>query len=249
MSDASDRTLPATPRRREAARRAGLGAPADLPAWAASAATAVLLAPAWARSTIPAAADSFRETCAAVLAGGGPAEGPWPLPVAVVLPTLGLVAATLAVGLAVRFMGDGFRWQPGLALPDPRRIDPLAGLARIVSWGTASSTLVSAAALAILLIAAGWAARPLVALQATPATPDEIGGLAAAGWRATLTFVAAAAAVAAGQWMLARLRFERRIRMTPQEFAEERKDLQADPRVRLLQRQQRQPAAAGSGTA
>lgn len=248
MSDASDRTLPATPRRREAARRAGMGAPADLPAWAASAATAVVLAPAWAQSTIPAAADSFRETCAAAVAGGGRGDVPWPLPPAVVLPTLGLVAASLAAGLVVRFVCDGVRWQPGLAAPDPRRIDPLAGLRRIASWGTVASILVSAAGLAVLVVAAAWAARPLVALQATPVAPDAIGGLAGAGWRAMLSLMVVAAAVAAGQWLLARLRFERRIRMTPREFAEERKDLEADPRVRLLQRDRRQPAAAGSGT-
>lgn len=245
MSDAADRTLPATPRRREAARRAGMGAPADLPACAASAATAIVLAPAWARSTIPAAAESFRETCAAALhAGGG--DMPWPLPPAVVLPTLGLVAASLTAGLAVRFLCEGVRWQPGLAAPDLRRIDPLAGLKRIVSWGTATSALVAAAAFAILVGAAGWAARPLVALQATPATPDEIGHLALAGWRAALAFVAVAAVVAAGQWLLARLRFERGIRMTPREFAEERKDLESDPRVRLLVRERRQAVAAGS---
>lgn len=249
MSDASDRTLPATPRRREAARRAGLGAPADLPAWAASAATAVLLAPAWARSTIPAAADAFRETCAAALADGGAGDVPWPLPVAVVLPSLGLVAAATAAGLAVRFFADGLRWQPGLAAPDPRRIDPWAGLARIFSRGTVIAFLVSSAGLVILLVAAARVAGPLAALQASPPAPDAVGGLAAAGWRATLSLVAVAAAVAAGQWLLARLRFERGLRMTPQEFADERRDLQADPRVRLLQRERRQPAAAGSGTA
>ena len=249
MSDASDRTLPATPRRREAARRAGMAAPADLPALAASAATALLLAPAWARSTIPAAAESFRETCAAALHAGGGGDTPWPLPPAVVLPTLGLMAASLAAGLAVRFLCDGVRWQPGLAAPDLRRIDPLAGLTRIVSWGTATSALVATAAFAVLAGAAGFAARPLVALQATPVTPDEVGGLALVGWRAALAFVAVAAVVAAGQWILARLRFERRIRMTPQEFAEERKDLEADPRVTLLLRERRQAVAAGSAKA
>jgi len=34
--------------------------------------------------------------------------------------------------------------------------------------------------------------------------------------------------------------------MTPQELAEELKDLQADPRVKLLQQQRRQPVAGTS---
>lgn len=240
MSDDSSRTIPATPRRREAARRAGLGAPADLPAWAASAATAILLAPAWAQVTIPAAAESFRQTCAAALtAGGSVAEVPWPLPFAVVLPTLGVVAASAAAGLAVRFTTDGFVWQPGRAAFDPRRIDPLAGLRRIFSRGTLA-TIGSAAAGLSLLTAAAWSlARPLVALQSQPVAVDDVGGIAAAGWRAVVWLVAAAALVGGGQWLLARRRFERQIRMTPQELADEVKDLQADPRVRLLQQQKR----------
>jgi len=58
--------------------------------------------------------------------------------------------------------------------------------------------------------------------------------------------------VAAGQWALARRRFERRIRMTPQEAVEEAKDMRADPRIRLFHMQRRRPqptASSTSGTA
>lgn len=240
MSDSSSRTIPATPRRRAAARREGLAAPADLPAWAASAATAILLAPAWARATIPAAAESVREACAAAAASDGSlANLPWPLPPAVILPTLGVVAASAAVGLAVRLAADGFVWQPGRAAPDLRRIDPLAGLRRIVSGGTVAAIAMAAAGLAALGATAFFLARPLLAVQPWPVAGEHVGSLAGTGWRAVLWLVAVAAAVAACQWLLARRRFERRIRMTPQELAEEVKDLQADPRVRLLQQQRK----------
>jgi len=53
--------------------------------------------------------------------------------------------------------------------------------------------------------------------------------------------------VAACQWAFARRRFEARIRMTPQEFADEARSMQADPKVRLLQ--QRRPAQPKAGTA
>jgi flagellar biosynthesis protein FlhB len=57
----------------------------------------------------------------------------------------------------------------------------------------------------------------------------------------------AAACVAAARYAAARLRFERRIRMTPQECADEAKSLQADPKIRLLHQQRsRQPAPAGA---
>jgi flagellar biosynthesis protein FlhB len=247
MADDAARTIPATPRRREAARRAGQGAPADLPAWAASAAAAILLAPAWARLTIPAAAESVRETITAALAPGG-TEGasPWPLPAAVVLPTLGLVAAAAAAGLAVRMVCDGWSWQPGRAAPDLGRINPAAGLARIVSPSTLGSLGVAAVALGAVTAVAAVAARPLVAIQTHPVAVDAIAQVAIEGWRAAAWLVAGGAAAAVGQWLLARRRFERRIRMTPQELAEELKDLQADPRVKLLQQQRRQPVAGTS---
>ena len=91
MAEASDRTIPATARRREAARRAGLSAPAELPAWAASAATAIALGPWWARTTLAAAADGVRETFTMTL-GAGAAVQAWPLPLAAATPTLAVVA-------------------------------------------------------------------------------------------------------------------------------------------------------------
>jgi flagellar biosynthesis protein FlhB len=45
--------------------------------------------------------------------------------------------------------------------------------------------------------------------------------------------------VAACQYAVGRLRFERAIRMTPQEFADEQKSMQADPKVRLMQQRRR----------
>jgi flagellar biosynthesis protein FlhB len=55
--------------------------------------------------------------------------------------------------------------------------------------------------------------------------------------RRVLVAVAAGSVVlAAGQWIMARLRFERRIRMTPQEYADEARSMQAAPQVRLMQR-------------
>jgi flagellar biosynthesis protein FlhB len=247
MADTSDRTIPATPRRREAARRGGLSAPADLPAWAASAATALVLAPWWAQATILAAADGMREVLTTTLADAGAGSHAWPLSIAPVLPTLIVVTAAAAAGLVVRFACDGFSWQPRRAAPDLRRIDPLAGLARIFSRATLGTLLTGAAGLAVLLAAALVAGRPLLAVQATLPEPGDLGPLAAMAWRALAWLMAGAAGVAFGQWLLARRRFERRIRMTPQELAEEHKEMEADPRVRLLN-QRRAPRTQQAGT-
>ncbi|NBW97897.1 MAG: hypothetical protein EBR28_14530, partial [Planctomycetia bacterium] len=55
--------------------------------------------------------------------------------------------------------------------------------------------------------------------------------------------LAAAAAVTAAHWGLARLAFERRLRMTPQEFREEMRGVESDPKIRLERgKQPRSPA-------
>jgi flagellar biosynthesis protein FlhB len=72
---------------------------------------------------------------------------------------------------------------------------------------------------------------------------------AAAAWRATAWLIAGAAVVAVAAWGSARRRFERRIRMTPEEFAEEARSMQSDPKVRLLQQQRRRVAQPTAGAA
>jgi flagellar biosynthesis protein FlhB len=240
MADTADRTLPATPRRREAARRAGM-IPADaLPAWAAGAATALALLPAWGRATLPAAADMLR---AAVRSGvahpATPAEWTALVPAAILLPTLGLVLASATAALAVRFVLDGLSWEPGRVAPDLQRIDPFAGLRRICSLATLGGIVGSGLGLAGLVAAMVLAARPLVAVLSAADGPVTGSQAWAAASHTLSALAAAAAAVAVVQWGLARWRFERRIRMTPQEFADEAKSMQADPKVRLLRQQRR----------
>lgn len=240
MSNASDRRLPATPRRREAARRQGAMPTAALPAWVASAVVAIILLPWWARTTLAAAAEMMREAIGA--ADGRAAADLFGLPPAAVWgPTAVLVAAGAAAALTVRFLLDGVAFRPGRIAPDLRRIDPRAGLRRIVSRGTLNAIVGHGLGLALLVGAAGLAAGPLRAvLSAADVAPAE--GIAWEAARRGLAAVAAAAAVVAGcQWALARLRFEKSIRMTPEEFAAEARSAQADPRVRLLH--QRRAAA------
>jgi flagellar biosynthetic protein FlhB len=161
------------------------------------------------------------------------------VPAAILLPTLGVVLASTSAALAVRFMLDGLSWEPGRLAPDLQRVDPFAGLRRICSLATLGAIVGSGLGLAALVAATGFAARPLVAILSAAAGPVT-GAQAWAAASHTLTgLAAAAAAVAVVQWGLARLRFERRIRMTPQEFADEAKSMQADPKVRLLRQQRR----------
>ena len=168
MSDASDRSIPATPRRREAARQQGQAPNASLLAWVAMVATAILLVPSWWRSTVPAATEFMRRSLVAATASPRELaiEPDLLLPTAVVLPTAAIVLAAATAGIAVRFLLDGSAWRLGRAAPDLRRIDPLAGIARICSLQTATAILMSAFCLAVLVAAAAIAARPLAGLVA-----------------------------------------------------------------------------------
>jgi len=242
MSSASDRRLPATPRRREAARRQGMMPTAALPAWVASAVVAILLLPWWGRTTLDAASTMVRD---AIVAADGRAATDWTAmpPAAVWIPTAVLVAAAAAAGLAVRFVLDGFAFRPGRIAPDLRRIDPRAGLARIFSRTAFGAILGHGRGRGQLGGAAGRASGPFVALL-TAAEPAATDGRVWEGARRGIAAVAAAAAVvAACQWAIARLRFERSIRMTPEEFAAEARSAQADPRVRLLHQRRSVPAS------
>jgi flagellar biosynthetic protein FlhB len=243
MADDSDRVIPATPRRREAARRQGAMPTAALPAWVTTAGTATLLLPVWATTTLPAATGLVRTV---IRAAGDPRPiDPWPGLVAVALPTLAVVVAAAAAGLAVRLLLDGFSWQPARIAPSLRRIDPFAGLARIFSWHTTSAIFGGGLGLTVMAVAAWLAVGPLVG----PATQVGIGAeprVAAAAWRAAAGLFVAGAVVAIVRWLAARRRFEQRIRMTPEEFADEAKTAQADPKVRLLQQQRRRQPTAGA---
>lgn len=242
MADASDRTIPATPRRREAARQQGGMPTAALLAWVAMMATAILLVPGWSRATTTAAVDFFRQSfTAAIHDHGRPLPEPAALlPVSVVMPTALVVLVTAAAGLLVRFLLDGSPWRLGRAAPDWRRINPLAGCARIFSRQTLTAMVWNAGCLALLVGAALLASKPIAGLVAAADTTADSERWLAAARALLLPLTAAAAAVAAAQWGLARLRFERRIRMTPDELKDELKGLQADPRVRL--QREKQPA-------
>lgn len=229
MADTADRSIAATPRRREQARRAGLEPSATFPAWASSAATAIVLVPAWARATIPAATEALRE---AVASAAMPGEAAGSIPVAVVMPSLGLIAASAAAGMAVHVATGGISFQPSRATIDPARVDPLAGLRRIFSGTTVLGMLGHAIALTSLVTVAFMATRPLAAMLAVSAEPGEFAEVA---WKAMLWLALGASLLAVVQWFLSRRSFEQRIMMTPQEFADEAKDLRADPRVRLMQ--------------
>lgn len=248
MGDTADRVIPATPRRREAARQQGSMPNSALIAWISMLATALLLLPGWARAIMPAATDYFRTSLAAAVRGSAdvvPAPAAL-LPVTLLVPTAAVVLAAAVAGIVVRVLLDGSSWRLGRAAPAWQRIDPLAGVARIFSLQTITNLLLNACGLAALVAAALLSARPLIGLLANAEGAPESERWLGAARGLLLPTVAAAAAIAAAQWGLARMRFERRIRMTPEEFQDEMKSMEADPKIRLMR--EKRPAAAPRGS-
>jgi len=242
MSDASDRSLPATPKRRDQARRQGMLASAALPAWAASMAAALALLPGWWRATVPAAAEFLRQAFAPVsLHPANPVS--LPALAGVVWPTVAVATVAIGVGLMVRLLLDRPVWSPARVLPSWQRIDPLAGLARIASWDTLVSLCFNALALAALVAAAVWSAGPLINFLSV-ADGSQLAGQAVAGASMTLAPIMGAAALAAVcQWMLAWRKSEQRIRMTPEEFKDELRSLGSDAKVRWQRQRSARRAA------
>lgn len=242
MSDESDRTIPATPRRREAARREGLMPTAAPLAWAAASLTAVSLLPAWARATIPAATTMLRRslTPTEILPGPGDVAA-----VGLFLPAVGLILGSALAGITVRIVCDGFAWEPGRLAPRLSRLDPVSGVARIFSARTLQTTLGGGIGLVVLGGAALAAAMPSIDSTATGRLDADPTRAALAAWWALVCLATAAVMVGLVQYAIARLRFERRIRMTPQEFADELRSLQSDKKVLLHRTPSRHRPRAG----
>jgi len=238
MSDAADRSIPATPRRRAAAREDGAAPNAAIPAFVALMAAAVLLLPGWSQTALPAAGGFLRESLAAAFTAPGHDAVDLRLlfPAQVLLPTAALVVATAGAAVCVRFLFDGSAWRLARAAPRWQRIDPLAGAARLLSLATLRAVVWNGVCLGVIVAAAAFSAGPLVALLESSTPLVEASPAIQALRGMLLPVLLAAAAVAAAQWGAARLSFERRLRMTPQEFKEEMRSLEADPKIKFERR-------------
>lgn len=230
----SDRTLPATPRRREQARRRGMLPTSDGIAWIAS--TIVLMAclPMWLRSMAATLSDQLDGLALTLAEPQAPfAAATTRLAWQLLLPTATVLVAATAAGLGVRLLLD----RPGLVpgrLASFERIHPVHGLRRLVSRETVTRLVTGLLAAAILAVAMRWAFADVAAhlRSGLPDPREPASGSLWLAWRGLWGLLAAAGAVAVLQHVLRWRASERRLRMTPEELREEQRLLEANPRIR-----------------
>ena len=240
MSDASERTIPATPRRRQAAEEQGFAPTAGLVAWAVAVLVGFAVLPVWLRATGGAAVAWFREL---LPSAGLPVTDEPGLPIGLVGLTLGFIVLVLASTLAVRFLCDRIRLQPARCLPDARRLGLIRGTARVFSLRSVGRVVESAVAFMVVAATAAWSLGRLVAGLGDMVVAEPTASLILA-WQSLWPVAAAAVATAFVRWAIARASFERRIRMTPQEYREEMRSLEADPKIRLQRHTPRRASPA-----
>jgi flagellar biosynthesis protein FlhB len=265
MSDAGERTIAPTPRRREEARRRGLLPAAHGPAWIASAVVVTACLPSWTRHTTAAAVEAVRGGLAGQSrhdpATGLPAAGLtdhfaaatastlWTM----AMPTLAVLAAAVAAAVLTRAVLDGIAWRSERLAMRFDRLDPVAGIARAVGPAAAGRAVGGLLGLAAITGVAAWSfgglaaalGRPLAAAADFPLD----GELAWAAYRGLWGLLAGAAGVVLARHLLAGQFARRRLRMTVQEFRDEQKGLQAATPIRLRREdaaQRRSSAPAGS---
>lgn len=236
MSDASDRTIPATPRRRQAAVDAGMLPTASAIAAFVSLAATFACLPSWCRLVCDSAVESLRSVLRSPT-DAGLADAAQPTLV-IAASTGAVVLVSLAATLAIRLILEPVRFRPSRCLPDPRRLNPVRGTARLLSWATVTRLVWSCLAAAMLVAVGAWSVGPVGLDLGRTIGADPL-TTAVPAWGSLWPVLAAAVGIAAVEWAFARLRFERRIRMTPQEYQDELRSLEADPKIKLQRHEAR----------
>jgi flagellar biosynthetic protein FlhB len=168
----------------------------------------------------------------------------------VLLPPLVLVTL-LAVALNV--VQSGFLFLPGKAAPDFSRINPAAGLRRIVSGGGLARLALGLVKLSAIVAVAAWDVYSrrdeLLAMSHL-----DLGPIGTLAWQVCLGVSAKAGGallmLALVDYGFQRWKHERDLKMTPQELREEMRNLQGDPQLAARRKsEQRRLATAGPSPA
>lgn len=155
-----------------------------------------------------------------------------------------VMAGIAVVGIGANLAQTGFLWRREALQPDPARLNPVQGLARMFSLRSVTESLK-----ALLKIAAiggtGFLAFRHEMNRFPELTQYELNGLLlAVGWitlKAALLMACAAAIIGLLDYAYQRYEWERSLRMTKEEIKEEHREAEGDPllrsRVRTMQKE------------
>jgi type III secretion protein U len=242
MARPAEGTEAPTPRRLAEARRLGLVAHSRALTSAAGLAAAFAVLALSARSTVAALTGYMRETLTAATGAGGLAAPVLDRALAVAVraaaPVIGAALAGALVAGLVQTRGL-FAFAPLGA--DLARLAPGAGRRRS---GLADAMLLAeiGVVVAVAALTLAPALRALPALTGAPA-PRLLAALGAVGARLAGRLVLAALALGAADYLVARRRHLRALRMTREEVKREEREREGDPRQRAERRRRHQELA------
>ncbi len=240
----SQRTEPATPRRRQEARRRGqVARSGDL-----SQGAALLAATLVGSLTVPSGFLRLATYTQGVLAHPDPgrlaqlaAEG-----LAAGLTVAGpVVGAALVAGVAVGFAQTGGLFTAKPLEPQLDRLNPIRALERLFSLRSVSELMKALLKLAAVTVAV-WAPLEgaVVEARAVTPSPSELAGwLGGTVQAVALRGAAALFVVGAFDYLYQRFEYERSLRMTRQEVREDLRETEGDPLVRSRQRSRQRELA------
>lgn len=155
-----------------------------------------------------------------------------------------LTAGLVVVGIGANLAQTGFLWRREALQPDPARLDPWQGLARLCSLRSVTESLKA------LLKTAAIGGTGFLAFRHEMDRFPELtqyglhGLLLAVGWitlKAALLMACAAAVIGLLDYAYQRYEWERSLRMTKEEIREEQREAEGDPllraRVRTMQKE------------
>ncbi len=159
---------------------------------------------------------------------------------------LPLLLMVFAAGVVVNLVQVGFMFLPEKAAPDLRRIDPLQGLRRIFSLTNMMRLVFGILKIAVLAAVAGmclYGERHNILAMGGMSVPQIASYLCSVLFWTAVKMAGALVLLAALDYGFQLWKYERDIRMTPQEIREELKNLEGNPQVIARRRQvQRQLA-------
>lgn len=155
---------------------------------------------------------------------------------------LPIMAVTLTVGLAANVMQVGFRVTPKSIAPDFNKINPLKGLARMVSWRGVVELIKSAAKIGVVayFVYAFLKTEYPVLIDLAGLTPKEmVDSVMMLSWRLVVRGCGVMLVIGILDYVYQRMQFEQSIKMTKQEVKDEFKRSEGDPQIksRIRQRQ------------